>query len=227
MAKMKPKHFLMIVALSVMTTAAQSADPPAPQRVQRNEQNAMAQLFYVVDPQYPADAQINGKVVLRIVIDRQGHVSEASLVSGHPMLAGPTIDAVRQWKFFPYTLDKGPVEVETTATVEFSTDPPHVTTPKPGPVRLRISMGVADGLSLRKVKPSYPEEARTKHIYGDVILRVAIDKQGNVISTNVMSGDPLLAEAAVNAVKQWKYKPYLLNGEPVELDTSIKIQFRL
>jgi len=62
----------------VMTAAAQPADRPAPQRVQRSEQAAMAQLFYVVDPQYPADAHINGKVVLRIVIDRQGHVSEAT-----------------------------------------------------------------------------------------------------------------------------------------------------
>jgi TonB family protein len=67
----------------------------------------MTQLFYVVDPQYPADAQINGKVVLRIVIDRQGHVSEANLVSGHPMLAGPTIDAVKQWKFFPLRSRQG------------------------------------------------------------------------------------------------------------------------
>jgi protein TonB len=88
-------------------------------------------------------------------------------------------------------------------------------------------MGVAEGMNVQKVTPSYPEEAKTKHIHGDVILYVVIDKQGNVISTRAVSGDPLLAEAAVNAVKQWKYKPFLLNDEPVAIETSVKIQFRL
>jgi TonB family protein len=227
---MKAKHFLMVAVLSLMRMAeAQSTNDPSLQRVQSSEQAAMQYLISVVEPRYPDDVHVSGKVVLRIVIDKEGNVIEANLVSGHPMLVGATIDAVKQWKFYPYKLEKGePVEVETIATVYFLTDPPRVVTPRPQTLRrLRISMAVADGLSLRKVEPVYPTEAKRKQIQGDVILMVVVDKQGTVTGTKVISGDPVLAEAAVDAVKQWKYKPYTLNGEPVEFQTSIKIQFHL
>ena len=225
---MKAKHFLMIAILLLTSAAgAQQVDRSGLYRVQSSEQAAMTYLTYVVDPQYPADIKISGKVVLRIVIDKEGHVSETSLVSGDPLLAGATVDAVKQWKFHPYIVDKAPVEVETTATVEFNADPRHVITPKPPPEpRLRISMGVADGLVLRRVEPAYPEEAKNNGVQGDVILAVTVDKQGNVINSKVVSGHPLLAEAALNAVKQWKYKPYLLNDEPVEFQSTVRIQFR-
>ena len=77
----------------------------------------------------------------------------------------------------------------------------------------------------REVKPDYPPEAKKKHIKGDVILRVSVDKNGNVASTSVVQGDPMLAGAAVDAVKQWKYKPYLLNGEPIEVETMVTVHF--
>jgi TonB family protein len=227
---MKAKRFLIIVILLLMRTAeAQSTKDPSLQRVQSSEQAAMQYLISVVEPKYPDDVHVSGKVVVKIVIDKEGHVSEAKMVSGHPMLVGTTIDAVKQWKFYPYALEKGePVEVETTATVEFRADPPHVVTPKPPRVpRLRISRSVADGLSLRKVEPIYPLEAKIKQIQGDVILMVVVDERGKVAETRVVSGHPVLAEAAMNAVKQWKYKPYTLNGDPVEFETSVKMQFHL
>lgn len=95
------------------------------------------------------------------------------------------------------------------------------------PVRLRVSGGVAEKNILYKVPPRYPVEAKEKHITGDVILSVTIDHRGNVSELKVISGDPILARAAADAVKQWKYKPYLLNGEPVFIDTTIRITFRM
>ncbi|HEU5413229.1 MAG TPA: energy transducer TonB [Candidatus Angelobacter sp.] len=95
------------------------------------------------------------------------------------------------------------------------------------PLKLRVSQGVAEGLVLHKVPPHYPEEAKEKHITGDVILGVTIDHSGNVSELKAISGDPLLARAAAEAVKQWKYKPYLLNGEPVEIETTVRISFRM
>lgn len=98
--------------------------------------------------------------------------------------------------------------------------------PKPRQ-KLRVSSGVAEGLILHKVNPRYPEEARKKHIQGEVTLLFTIDKEGSAINLEVAQGDPLLAQAAIDAVKQWKYKPFLLNGEPVEVETMVRINFHL
>ncbi len=90
-----------------------------------------------------------------------------------------------------------------------------------------ISQRVARRLLIRGDQPPYPEDARHRHIEGQVILRTVIDKQGNVESVSLVSGHPLLAPAAIKAVKQWKYKPYLLNGEPVPVETDIALNFQL
>jgi periplasmic protein TonB len=95
------------------------------------------------------------------------------------------------------------------------------------PKRLRISSRVADGLKTHSVDPTYPREARDKGIQGDVILQATIDTKGNIASLKAVKGDPILADASIEAVKQWKYKPFLLNGEPVEVETTILIKFHL
>src|SRR5690348_13550985 len=87
--------------------------------------------------------------------------------------------------------------------------------PRPsfGPRRFRVSEGVAESHIIRKVPPHNPEEAKERHITGDVILDFMIDRNGGVKDLIAVSGDPILTRAAVEAVQQWKYKPYLLNGE--------------
>lgn len=95
------------------------------------------------------------------------------------------------------------------------------------PKRLRVSSGVAEGLKTYDVNPKYPKEARDRGIQGDVFLQAQIDTNGNVSDLKVLKGDPILAEASMEAVKQWKYKPYLLDGEPVLVETTIKITFHI
>lgn len=95
------------------------------------------------------------------------------------------------------------------------------------PLRVRISSGVASGLIVRKIAPMYPEEAREEHVEGTVLLHVMIDKEGNVEHVDLISGHPLLAPAAIEAVRQWKYKPYLLNEKPTEVDTQVQVNFTL
>jgi periplasmic protein TonB len=95
------------------------------------------------------------------------------------------------------------------------------------PKKLRVSSGVAEGLKIHDVKPKYPREAKEKGIQGDVLLQVMIDEKGHISDLKVVQGDPILAAAATDAIKKWKYKPYLLNGEPVQVETTIKIQFHL
>jgi len=100
---------------------------------------------------------------------------------------------------------------------------PKVATPQ----RVRVSQGVSAGLLVRKVNPTYPPLARQARIQGQVVLRAVISKDGSIEGLTLVSGHPMLAPAAIDAVKQWKYKPYLLNGEPVEVDTEVLVNFTL
>ncbi len=100
---------------------------------------------------------------------------------------------------------------------------PKIATPQ----RVRVSSGVSTGLLIRKVPPSYPPLARQARIQGVVVLQAQISKEGNIQNLQLISGHPMLAPAAIEAVKQWKYKPYLLNGEPVEVDTQVQVNFTL
>ena len=101
--------------------------------------------------------------------------------------------------------------------------------PPPKPVASRIRQGgsVQAALLVNKVQPVYPPLARQTRISGTVRLHALISKQGTVESLEVLSGHPLLVRAAMDAVQQWKYKPTLLNGEPVEVDTTIDVIFSL
>jgi protein TonB len=100
---------------------------------------------------------------------------------------------------------------------------PKIATPQ----RVRVSSGVSTGLLVRKVPPTYPPLARQARIQGVVILQAQISKDGNIENLQLISGHPMLAPAAIEAVKQWKYRPYLLNGEPVEVDTQVQVNFTL
>jgi protein TonB len=95
------------------------------------------------------------------------------------------------------------------------------------PTRVRVSQGVTQGLLIRKVAPSYPPLARQAHIQGSVLLQAVISKDGSIENLRVISGHPMLVPSAIDAVKQWKYKPYILNGEPVEVDTQVTVNFTL
>src|SRR5208282_5123766 len=95
------------------------------------------------------------------------------------------------------------------------------------PRRIRVSGSVAGGLLVRKVNPVYPPLARQARVSGTVVLRAVISKDGSIENLSLVSGHPMLAPAAIDAVKQWKYKPYLLNGEPVEVDTEVQVNFTL
>ena len=95
------------------------------------------------------------------------------------------------------------------------------------PQKLRISSGVAAGMLVLQIKPQYPRLAMQARVQGTVVLQAVIGKDGTVHDLHVISGHPLLAPAAIEAVKQWRYRPYLLNNEPVEVDTQVNVNFTL
>jgi len=101
-------------------------------------------------------------------------------------------------------------------------------TPEPAPVkRIRVASGVAEANLIHDVPPQYPPEAGRERIEGTVVLLAVIGTDGCVQDVQVVSGLPILAQAAIEAVKQWRYKPYLSNGVPVEIDSRITINFTL
>ena len=103
---------------------------------------------------------------------------------------------------------------------------PKLAVPAP-PKRIRISQGVTQGLLTHRVEPSYPTLARQARIQGVVVLKAIIDKNGSIQNLQLVSGHPMLAPAAIEAVKQWIYKPFLLNGQPAEVETTVTVRFQL
>jgi len=95
------------------------------------------------------------------------------------------------------------------------------------PNRIRVSGGVQQGNLVNRVNPVYPAIAKAARISGTVILQAEISKQGTIENLHVLSGHPMLVQSALDAVKQWRYKPYLLNGEPVPVETTITVNFTL
>lgn len=93
--------------------------------------------------------------------------------------------------------------------------------------KLSISSGVMVGNLLEKTVPQYPAIAKAARIQGTVVLQATISQNGLIQNLRVISGPPMLQQAAIDAVRSWRYKPYLLNGEPVEVETTINVVFNL
>ena len=168
-------------------------------------------------------------VMLKAKIDKSGNVENLQMVSGHPMLVPAALEAVKQWKYRPYKVNGIPRVVETTIRVEFSkasegktgTSAPQAESPV-----LVTAEDMRDRL-VYKVAPVYPPLARQARIQGTVILRIIINKLGEIRDTQLVNGHPMLSPAAVEAVKRWRYIPYESDGETVEIQTDVQVIFRL
>jgi protein TonB len=106
--------------------------------------------------------------------------------------------------------------------------PPPPPPPKPAtPKSIRVGGNVQQANLIRQVRPQYPPLAKAARVQGTVKFEAVIAKDGSIQNLKVVSGPPLLVNAALEAVKQWQYKPTLLNGEPVEVITTIDVNFTL
>jgi protein TonB len=115
------------------------------------------------------------------------------------------------------------------STLPFTTLNPNIVAPvklEPPSKPLRISQ-IFEGNLLHRVQPTYPSPARAAGIQGQVTLTAIISKTGEIESLRVISGHPFLVRAAQDAVHQWRYRPYILNGEPIEVETQITVNFKL
>jgi TonB family protein len=191
-------------------------------------------------PTYPSSAEndkLQGLVVLKISVSTSGRVDSTQVISGDPLLAQAAIAAVTKWKFKPFIRDGAAVTTSTNLRFDFifcdqsAAEPSTrdaVSESEPHAIRVvRISQKAAEQLITHKVDPTYPELAALSRIQGVVLLRGVIDKDGTVQIAGVISGHPLLAKAAFDAVKQWRYRPFILDGQPVNVQTTIAVNFAL
>jgi len=221
---------------------------PLPHPIRISSKLAESMRIRKLPPQYPPAARngdVKGAVLLDVIIDEDGDVYSATVISGDSTLDTAALDAVKQWKYKPYLFAGKAVDAETTVRVSFGlkeaddqenepnigsirTAAPYPATtgiigPGPEPRRIRVSSGVATGLLDKRVEPVCPMSARVK---GAVQLAIRIDKDGTVVDIKLISGHPLLVAAAIDAVRQWKFKPYLLDQTPLEVETQVTVDFK-
>jgi TonB family protein len=191
-------------------------------------QTSTPELLNRVEPHYPPlakQANVQGTVALSATIGKDGKVQDVELVSGHPLLVQAAIDAVKQWVYEPTMINGEATEVNTEISLSF-TLPPSGSGEIPPQIHAGSILSQGDRLIVY-VKPVYPPEAKQTGILGTVEFSALIGKDGHVRDLKVVSGHPLLIRPALDAVKQWIYKPIMLNGEPVEVRTTILVPFTL
>lgn len=194
--------------------AAVAQLPPAPPLVER------------IEPVYPPLAQqarISGVVTLKTTIAANGSVQHIEVASGHPLLVPAALEALKQWKFQPQSAE-GTYRVEIPFTLGNSAAAAEQAQGKV----LTVAIGVAVQAHklVHHVDPVYPPEVRAAGVEGSVTLKVLIDENGSVASIEPVDGNPALALAAIQAVKQWTYQPTLLNGKPVKVSTLVVVPFQ-
>jgi bla regulator protein blaR1 len=182
-----------------------------------------AKLLTSVEPVYPPEAKakgIQGTVWLKGMIGTDGRAHDLKLVSGPRALVGAAEAAVRQWTFQPATFDGKPRAVPWDFHLNFRMDET-----REAPRNIALSRESMTHRVVRKVAPVYPAEAQRKGIYGDVVLNALVGKDGRVRSVEKISGNPILAKAAIAAVRQWVYEPTLIHGEPVDVHLTVTVSF--
>lgn len=200
--------------------------------------------FQEVDPAYPAQAMaagIEGDVQVRVIVGIDGRVKSAIPISGNALLTAAAVDAVKQWTAQPYkTGADEPVEVETTATVQFRLHPGSSAAPAPTaePVQAvqpevvwRPTAAASTSrppVLLYKKEPEFPIQERAAGTQGTVVLSLTVDVTGKATNVQVTKSlSPLLDQNAVSAVSQWRFAPASQNGVPMEQTVTTSVNFRL
>ncbi len=185
---------------------------------------------------YPSQAReqkIQGRVVATMLVSESGDVETVKVFKADEILSQSAAETIKQWKFKPVTRNGTAVPVVAKVTFDFVLDnegqqgiAPDVAPATDFPQHVRVSETVMQGFIVRKVSPEYPASARANNVHGAVTLSVVIRKDGTVGEVQVVSGPAELTAAAVDAARQWQYRPYQLLGRAVEIETTLQFIFR-
>jgi TonB family protein len=195
------------------------------------EEEMQKLVIHRVDPVMPSEPEmrLHGTVVLRAVISKSGAIESLQMVSGHPILAPAAFDAVKQWKYRHYEVNGVPVRVETTVRVAFAEASEGGSGTSAAQTESPVSVTAEDMRDrlVYRLAPVYPPLARQARIQGMVILQIVINQMGAVRDTRLVSGHPMLARAAEEAVKKWRYMPHEADGKTAEMETEVRVVFSL
>jgi TonB family protein len=187
-------------------------------------------------PVYPAvakQANASGEVRVEVIIGENGRVISAKAVTGHPALRSAAEDAASLWVFKPAEVGGKPVQVTSTLSFVFNLAPPPTSVPPAEATgaetskKITVSGGVLQGKAIKKVQPPYPPIARAARASGPVQVQVIISETGEVIEASVVSGHPLLRDAALQAARQWLFHPTELSAVPVKVQGILTFNFTL
>lgn len=249
------KRFLsMWIAVAVAGLACGVAVCGAQSASQETAANAPAgdvvpaRLIKRVEPRYPGIAtanQVDGDVVMNATIATDGTVKDIKVTHGLPQLVDGAVHAVSQWQYEPMRVNGVATPFKTVISVHFrfaanalsptAPAPPPVELPVPPAARsqlppppegvMRISgRSMAANLESR-VEPVYPQDAVALDARGTVLVLATIRKTGEVSDVQVESGPERFRKAAMDAVKQWRYHPYEVEGQAVDVQTTIALNF--
>jgi TonB family protein len=188
---------------------------------------------------YPPQAlerKIQGKVTAKFRVSQSGDVEYVEVPKDQPLLDVAAQDAIVKWKFKPVVQDGKPVAVICSAAFDFvlggdgkaARDVAQtIGSASVFPERVQLPKAVAKSAIVHSVPAVYPQGDMALRVEGSVVLQARIDKQGNVADLQFVSGPKQLVQAAMDAVKQRRYKPYSLLGQPVEVETQVQVDFSL
>jgi protein TonB len=179
--------------------------------------------------------------VVKVLVSETGDVEKTEVLSGDPILADAAVQATKMFKFKPFYRNGKPVKVSTKLPFNFHSSGAATANDSGAQGNSESSSGIAGSPSRRtyviegviagqlihKVAPFYPELAKKGRVEGTVVLHAVIGKDGKIKDIVPTSGPKLLIPAAVEAVRQWVYKPYILLGQPVEVETQVTVNFNL
>ena len=215
----------LLVVCAALGMGAQLLVGALPLNQERISSLPRPKLVKQVNPVYPPQLReqgVFGVVVVEALADETGHVAEATALAKdnpHPLLAQAAVDAVKQWVYEPWKVDGKPAPVRFVVQVAFSLDDK--------PVRVAQEKRPR---SVRIKNPEYPRTAMKERRQGTIQLEVVVGKDGTVQKVRVL--EPAaeradLEQAAVDAVKQWVYEPWLKDGKPCPVIFNVKVSFAL
>jgi len=203
--------------------------PPPPKQIKEDSVRAVGdikppRLIKRVDPIYPQlaeEARIEGVVIAEVKTGIYGRVQNVKILRSIPLLDQAAMDAVYQWVYEPFVLNGKPRGIIFTVTVVFERDK-EIKSQYP----VRVSGDIKTKL-IKRVDPIYPEGAKEAHIEGVVILEVRTGIYGRVQNVKILRSIPLLDQAAMDAVYQWVYEPFVLDGKPQGAIYTATVIFKL
>lgn len=235
----------LLLLLLALTSAAFCQQPDAPAQSAQPKQETVykvgkdvsaPQITQSPDPEYSEEARkksVQGRCVLKLVVDQQGIPRDIKVIRSVGYgLDEKAVEAVQKWRFKPATLNGHPVSVQINVEVTFNlykqaaeNGPPATASPGPD-IIYTVGGGVTAPKAIKAVDPEYSEEARRKHIAGNVTLMLVVEPDGTVSNIRVIQALGYgLDEKAIEAVHKWRFEPGTKDGKPVRVQLAIGMSF--